>query len=424
MLLFNGLVENMIYLLFPILIYLLYVAYIRNCDKIEKNIFLELSLYSSLFLLIRFGYKDNYLYNMALFNIPLLIAYIKQKRVATILLSCLLIYYYYVYYDIYLYILIIEYSLYYLLYFYLSYKSHIKHYKNLFINLFIGIKSFVLTTAIFIIINSHGGVISNILTMIFIMIFFTVFSYLILFFLHRCEEVIDFNSIIVQLNKERDLHQSMFKITHEVKNPLAVCKGYLQMIDYDDKEKLKKYIPIISDEIDRSINILSDFSAFGKIKIVREECDLEFLIEETCQSLYYLFSENKIETEFNFLDEEIYMNIDYNRIKQVLVNLFKNCVEAKFPDRALKIILNIKKYKKFVKIIISDNGCGMTDYTLGRVFELFYTTKDNGTGLGVAFSKDVIEKHGGTLNYRTKLNKGTDTIITLPFHYKEKEKSL
>ena len=118
------------------------------------------------------------------------------------------------------------------------------------------------------------------------------------------------------------------------------------------------------------------------------------------------------------------MNIDYNRIKQVLVNLFKNCVEAKFPDRALKIILNIKKYKKFVKIIISDNGCGMTDYTLGRVFELFYTTKDNGTGLGVAFSKDVIEKHGGTLNYRTKLNKGTDTIITLPFHYKEKEKSL
>ena len=178
--LFNGLVENMIYLLFPILIYLLYVAYIRNCDKIEKNIFLELSLYSSLFLLIRFGYKDNYLYNMALFNIPLLIAYIKQKRVATILLSCLLIYYYYVYYDIYLYILIIEYSLYYLLYFYLSYKSHIKHYKNLFINLFIGIKSFVLTTAIFIIINSHGGVISNILTMIFIMIFFTVFSYFVL----------------------------------------------------------------------------------------------------------------------------------------------------------------------------------------------------------------------------------------------------
>ena len=113
------------------------------------------------------------------------------------------------------------------------------------------------------------------------------------------------------------------------------------------------------------------------------------------------------------------MELDYNRIKQVLVNIFKNSIEAKIDNKVMKISLNIKRYTDFVKIIISDNGCGMSKENLNRVDEMFYTTKDKGTGLGVALSKEIIELHGGTIKYSSTLGKGTTATINLP--YKEKK---
>ena len=421
MLFFDGIVENMIYLLFPILIYLIYVAYIRNLDRDEKNIFLELALFSSLFLMIRYGNTYNYLYNMALFNIPLLIAYLKKRRIAAIIISINLICFYYKTTDIHIGILLIEYLLYFINYNYVHKLKKNKLDIDYIINNFIAIKSFIMTIELFLFIDPLGSFFENIFMMIFIMVIFTLFSYLILYFLTKCEEIVDLNSTLKELKKEKKLHESMFKITHEVKNPLAVCKGYLQMIDYDNLDKIKRYIPIINDEIDRSLMILNDFSDFGKIKIVKEETDLEMLIEDTCDSLSSLFKENDIETNFKFVDDEIYMNLDYNRIKQVLVNIFKNSIESKKANSILKISLNIRRYNEFVKITISDNGCGMSKETLERVDELFYTTKDDGTGLGVALSKEIIEMHGGSMKYSSVLDKGTSVVVSLPYVYKEKK---
>lgn len=421
MFLLDGIVKNMVYLLFPILVYLIYVAYIRNLDRDEKNIFLELALYSSLFFMIKYGDNNNYLYNMALFNIPLLIAYLKKRKVAAVLISIILICFYYKTTEIHIGILLIEYILYFVNYNYVHRFKKSKLDIEYIINNFIAIKSFIMTIELFLFIDPLNGFLKNIFMMIFIMVIFTLFSYLILYFLTKCEEIVDLNSTLQELKKEKKLHESMFKITHEVKNPLAVCKGYLQMIDYNNLDKVKRYIPIINDEIDRSLMILNDFSDFGKIKIVKEETDLEMLIEDTCDSLSSLFKENDIETNFKFVDDEIYMDIDYNRIKQVLVNIFKNSIEAKKDNFKLKINLNIKRYNEFVKIIISDNGCGMSKETLERVDELFYTTKDDGTGLGVALSKEIIEMHGGSMKYSSIIDKGTTVTMCLPYSYKEKK---
>ena len=416
--LFEGLIENLIYLLFPIFAYLIYVAYIRNLDKSEKNIFFELSLYSSLFLMIRYGIKENSLYNLALFNIPLLLAYLKRKKISAIILSGILIVFYYKVMNINIYLLIIEYFLYFINY------NFVNKYKkktisiDYIINNFVAIKFFIMSIELILFINPMNSIIDNLFYMMFIMAFFTLYSYLILYFLIRCEEIVDLNVTMQELNKEKKLKQSMFKITHEVKNPLAVCKGYLEMFDYDDKDKIKRYIPIINDEIDRSLMILNDFSDFGKIKIEKEETDLELLIEDTCNSLSSLFENNDIITKFRFIDDEIYMNVDYNRIKQVLVNILKNSIEAKNKDQ-LTIKLSIKRLKTVVKVIISDNGIGMDKVTLSRVDEMFYTTKDKGTGLGVALSKEIIELHGGSLKYESILGKGTTVIITLPYDKKK-----
>ena len=112
MYLFDKALIALIYLLFPILSYLIYVAYIRNLDKNEKEIFLELALFSSLFLMIRYVDKTNYLYSMSLFNIPLLILYIKDKPYSALLYSILLVTYYKDTTNISILFIIVEYILY------------------------------------------------------------------------------------------------------------------------------------------------------------------------------------------------------------------------------------------------------------------------------------------------------------------------
>lgn len=224
----------------------------------------------------------------------------------------------------------------------------------------------------------------------------------------------DLNSTIKELEKEKMLRASLFKITHEIKNPIAVCKGYLDMLDLNNEEKTRKYIPIVKQEIARTLTLMDDYLDYTKIKVEKEEIDLYLLLEDTCASLESLFKQHKIKTNFKIPDEELYMNLDYNRMKQVLVNLFKNALEAKNEEKDMTIWLSVKKNKDNVIITVKDNGMGMTEETLKKVSEMFYTTKQKGTGLGVSLSKEIVELHGGSLVYESTYGKGTKAIITLP----------
>ena len=112
---------------------------------------------------------------------------------------------------------------------------------------------------IFFLFNPTGSCMENIVIIIFIMTYFTLIAYLILFFLNKGEEVMMLNNVIHELEKEKKLRESLFKITHEIKNPIAVCKGYLDMFDVNNEEHSRKYIPIIKEEIARTLILLQDF---------------------------------------------------------------------------------------------------------------------------------------------------------------------
>ena len=103
---------------------------------------------------------------------------------------------------------------------------------------------------------------------------------------------------------------------------------------------------------------------------------------------------------------------DYDRLKQVFVNVIKNSIEA--IDNNGIIDMSIRINGKKVIITISDNGVGMTTDELKDVKEMFYTTKKNGTGLGVALSNEIIVAHNGKMEYESIKNVGTKCIITLP----------
>lgn len=248
------------------------------------------------------------------------------------------------------------------------------------------------------------------LTLLF---FYFLISFTI-FLLKKSEALILYSNAVSLLDEEKKIRDSIFKITHEIKNPIAVCKGYLDMFDVENKEHSQKYIPILRGEIEKVLTLLQDFLSISKIKIEKETLDINYLLENVVDSVTPLLKEKKIKTDLCIPTDELFMEADYNRLNQVIINIIKNSVESmeKKEDKILKIYT--KENKNSIKITIEDSGMGITHENLKRLSEPFFTTKKTGTGLGVYLSYEIIKGHGGTIQYESDVGKGTQVVITLP----------
>jgi len=243
-----------------------------------------------------------------------------------------------------------------------------------------------------------------------------VITYFITIFFVKAEKIIEIHLSYKQLMKEQQLRESLFKISHEIKNPIAVCKGYLDMFDTNNMEHFSKYIPIIKSEINRTLDLLQDFSACNKIKIECDIVDIGLLLEDITKNFTLMFDNKNINFKFELLDDEIYINGDYNRLNQVLVNIIKNSIEAIDLNKNSYIKIYMEQREKEVKIFIEDNGIGISKENMKKINEPFFTTKTNGTGLGLVLSNEIIALHNGTLKYESEENIGTTAIITLPIY--------
>ena len=184
------------------------------------------------------------------------------------------------------------------------------------------------------------------------------------------------------------------------------------MIDVKDLKKTSKYITIIKQEIDRSLDIMSDFMEFSKIKINKEIMDINMLLENI-EEEFTIFTNNKnININCKYIDDEIFIEGDYNRLKQVFINIIKNSIEAMERGGNINIITHILKGYYYIEI--EDTGKGMNKEVLSKIKEMFYTTKQNGSGLGVSLSNEIIKGHNGTLDYYSKEGIGTKVIVKIP----------
>lgn len=392
-------VETTLLLLCPLSLHLLYTIYKKNLSCDEKDIGFEVAIISSLYFVLRFGiccYNDH---PIILFDIPLLICYYKRKILLSIFISLILIVYETLFLGINPLFLALEYSSYLIVYS-LFVKKKIK--PVIVVNYFIVIKSFMLSLAVFLFISPERSYTSNLFYIFTIIITLYFVTNIIISIFAKGEKIVELHGDLENIEKEKELRRSLFKVTHEIKNPIAVCKGYLDMIDVNDKKKVRKYVPIIKDEITRTLVLMDDFLDYTKIKIEKEEMDIVMLLEDLQDYLEDLFKKNGIKSEFNLPDEDIYIEADYNRLKQVFINLLKNAVEAKDDSKDVKKIrISLESDNTFMKIIIEDNGVGMDNDVLNKVSDMFFTTKKKGSGLGVSLSKEIIEQHEGNIVYNS-----------------------
>lgn len=205
-------------------------------------------------------------------------------------------------------------------------------------------------------------------------------------------------------------------VAHEIRNPLTSMKGYTEFLLLDEVEEARReHLDIILEEIERVNNIVEEFMMLAKPKTdLFAVKNINSIISNTLSLFTYEVKKNKVELAFNTNVPELLVLCDEHRLKQVFINFIKNSIEAMPSGGKLKI--NIEKQEEYAKITIADTGIGIPENKLSKIGEPFFTTKENGTGLGLMISFKIIQGHNGKLEIESKENEGTTFTILLPLN--------
>ena len=389
---------GMILTIFPILVYIVFSSLNSLNDIIVKRMIFIITMCTSLYLnLVLSTSKEILLFS----NIPIIICYFKREVKLSLLLSLIVILYSNYIYNVNVLILLINYLCYFVSYLFL-YK------KRRFISLFLIVSMIIQGISL----SFHYFIFNKIINLFSYILVIYGFTFLILYLFKIADDISNLYVTYSKMIREKQLKDSLFKLTHEIKNPIAVCKGYLDMIDFNDREKTSKYVNVIKSEIDRSLNVISEFMDYNKIKINKDIMDIVMLMDEVYDSFKLLVSDKNIKFNYNNNYDEIYIMGDYDRLKQVFINIIKNSIESIYDTGVIDVYVDMIGTE--VVISVNDSGIGMDMDELCNIKKMFFTTKRDGTGLGVALSNEIVLAHNGKLIYDSVKNEGTKCTVRLP----------
>jgi signal transduction histidine kinase len=207
-------------------------------------------------------------------------------------------------------------------------------------------------------------------------------------------------------------------IAHEIRNPLTSLKGFAKIVKESiTDQKLIPYLDIMLNEMDRINQIVNEFMFIAK---PNENVNFQYvnfskLIRDCVDFMEPQANLKSIEIDYEF-EMEYMLACDRNQMKQVLINLLQNAIEAT-SDNGHFISVRLEEIsEESVMATIIDRGCGIPESRLNRLFEPFYSTKEKGTGLGLLICKRIIDLHQGSIDIESQPGEGTTIRIVLPRH--------
>lgn len=217
-------------------------------------------------------------------------------------------------------------------------------------------------------------------------------------------------------------------LAHEIRNPLVSVHTFLQLLPerYDDEEFRTQFHALACDEIARLNMLMEELLAFAKPS--EPNLRLTNLNETVDKMLILVGSQCKkkgIEVTRDFSDNVPDVVMDREQLKQVLMNLFLNAVQAMPAGGTLEVrTVSLASSGKtdFVQIEVKDTGVGIQEKNIGNLFNPFFTTKEQGTGLGLAIAHQIIREHRGFIDVESKEGCGASFFITLPVDPRDHER--
>mgnify|MGYP005625082871 CR=1 FL=1 len=246
------------------------------------------------------------------------------------------------------------------------------------------------------------------------------------------EEIIHHQQEVIAMREtDRMKTDLLSNVSHELRTPLATIKGYsTMMIDYDkmlDTDEKQEYLQSIDDSTDRLIELIDhllDMSRMeaGLLKLEKEDYNLLKLMQEIITEANLRANHHTIKSVLPIKLPNL--NIDAKRIRQVIDNVINNSI--KYSEAGTVIEIKAQKDNSNILISISDQGIGIPDDELNKVFDRMYRIKHkgidrSGIGLGLSICKGLVEAHGGKIWIQSKLKEGSIVYFTLPIIKGKKE---
>jgi len=211
------------------------------------------------------------------------------------------------------------------------------------------------------------------------------------------------------------------RIAHEIKNPLTpiqlsaerLRKRYAPMLE-GNGAILDKCTSTIIQQVEELKNLVNEFSQFARLPSAQlATSDLNEIVQEAL----FLFKEGHREVHFHFRPGVIPpVELDREQIKRVLINLLDNAVAAVAEKGEIRLATSYDRSRAVVCLEVSDDGCGLAPDIKSKIFEPYFSTKENGTGLGLTIVSQIVEDHRGYVRVRPNEPRGTRFTIELPVH--------
>nr|WP_217910021.1 ATP-binding protein [Pseudenhygromyxa sp. WMMC2535] len=206
-------------------------------------------------------------------------------------------------------------------------------------------------------------------------------------------------------------------LAHEIRNPLNAASLQLQLLErrlvkVSEDPKLLEPVSVVQNELARLSHLVEDFLRFARpADLHLRRFDMAILVRQVIELLVPEAEREAIELRCELHEPQLHVEGDRSKLQQVLINVIRNALEA-LTDSGGSVDVSLAREEDMVVIRIADDGPGIPEDILLRIFEPFFSTKPMGTGLGMAISHSLIQQHGGTIAIRTE--GGTIVDIHLP----------
>jgi PAS domain S-box-containing protein len=217
---------------------------------------------------------------------------------------------------------------------------------------------------------------------------------------------------VIKTERMAALGEVAARVAHEIRNPLVSLGGFARRLEKKLNGSTKEYADIIAKEVGRLEDILNEILSFVKeARIQKEQVEAQKLMEDVISLTCSEIDDKGISLVREFGDP-IELYVDPNRMKDALLNIIKNAIQATGDHGTISVKIYGKN--KTCILEVRDTGTGISEEDLPFIFDPFYTTKKAGTGLGLTITHRIVEEHDGGIEVESKAGEGSTFRVVIP----------